>query len=85
MHRFGGYKVQGRDQDSREATLKAARSAIDAGCDLLLLECVPADLARQISELSDVPVALVAGPDTDGQVLVMHDMLGLNPHRQAVL
>lgn len=84
VHRFGGYKVQGRDQDSREATLKAARSAIDAGCDLLLLECVPADLARQVSELSDVPViGIGAGPDTDGQVLVMHDMLGLNPHRLA--
>lgn len=84
VHRFGGYKVQGRDQATRDATLSAARALTDAGADVVLLECVPSDLAKQVTEAIDVPViGIGAGGDTDGQILVLHDMLGFNPHRLA--
>lgn len=84
VHRFGGYRVQGRDEQSRKATLNSAQRAIEAGADMLLLECVPSDLAAQVTQQNPVPViGIGAGADTDAQVLVMHDLLGLNPHRLA--
>ncbi|MGB0956919.1 MAG: 3-methyl-2-oxobutanoate hydroxymethyltransferase [Litorivicinus sp.] len=84
VHRFGGYKVQGRDQATRDATLKAAQALTAAGADIVLLECVPSDLAREVTEAVSVPViGIGAGADTDGQILVLHDMLGFNPHRLA--
>ncbi|MGB0965358.1 MAG: 3-methyl-2-oxobutanoate hydroxymethyltransferase [Litorivicinus sp.] len=84
VHRFGGYKVQGRDEASRDATLRAVQAVQEAGADLLLLECVPSDLAAQISSSTSLPViGIGAGAETDAQVLVMHDMLGFNPHRLA--
>lgn len=84
VHRFGGYKVQGRDEHSRRATLEAAAAVEQAGADMLLLECVPSDLANEVTQASQLPViGIGAGSDTDAQVLVMHDLLGLNPHRLA--
>ena len=84
VHRFGGYKVQGRDEATRTATLQAAKAAEDAGADMLLLECVPSDLAAELTRATTLPVVGIgAGADTDAQVLVMHDMLGLNPHKLA--
>lgn len=84
VHRFGGYRVQGRDETSRAATLAAAQAMTEAGADMLLLECVPSELARAVTHSTPLPViGIGAGPDTDAQVLVMHDLLGLNPHKLA--
>ncbi|MEN6669699.1 3-methyl-2-oxobutanoate hydroxymethyltransferase [Psychrobacter sp. B38] len=74
---FGGYKVQGRG-DAAAKVLADAKAVVAAGAALLVLECVPAELAKQITEAVTVPViGIGAGADTDGQVLVMHDMLGM--------
>lgn len=84
VHRFGGYRVQGRDPASFDATVKTAQRLVTAGADLVLLECVPSALGQAVTEAVDVPViGIGAGAATDGQVLVMHDMLGFNPHRLA--
>ena len=76
---FGGYKVQGREA-AAAAQLKADASALEqAGAAMLLLECVPSPLAAEVTAAASVPViGIGAGPDTDGQVLVLHDMLGLS-------
>ncbi|NHN79356.1 3-methyl-2-oxobutanoate hydroxymethyltransferase [Azotobacter chroococcum] len=76
---FGGYKVQGRDE-GRARQLRADAEALErAGAAMLLLECVPSPLAEQITQAAGVPViGIGAGAATDGQVLVMHDMLGLS-------
>lgn len=76
---FGGYRVQGRDAQAA-ARLKADALALEqAGAAMLLLECVPSALAAEITNSVGIPViGIGAGPDTDGQVLVMHDMLGLS-------
>ncbi|WP_019673116.1 3-methyl-2-oxobutanoate hydroxymethyltransferase [Psychrobacter lutiphocae] len=81
---FGGYKVQGKSEDSAAKLLADVQAVVAAGAAILLLECVPAALATQISQTVDVPViGIGAGPDTDGQVLVMHDMLGVTHGRTA--
>ncbi|BBP44041.1 3-methyl-2-oxobutanoate hydroxymethyltransferase [Thiosulfativibrio zosterae] len=73
-----GYRVQGRDAAAAEALMNDALALQAAGADLLVLECVPSDLARQISQALTIPViGIGAGKDTDGQVLVLHDLLGL--------
>ncbi|MEJ6067746.1 3-methyl-2-oxobutanoate hydroxymethyltransferase [Psychrobacter sp. 16-Bac2893] len=75
---FGGYKVQGRGDEAGQKLLEDAKAVVDAGAALLLLECVPAELAKAVTEAVAVPViGIGAGADTDGQVLVMHDMLGM--------
>ena len=76
---FGGFKVQGR-QEAQARQLRSDAIALEqAGVAFLLLECVPSALAREITEAVKIPViGIGAGPDTDGQVLVMHDMLGLS-------
>jgi 3-methyl-2-oxobutanoate hydroxymethyltransferase len=83
VHKLGGYKVQGRDQQQAQLILSDARQLVEAGADMLLLECVPASLAAQVTQASPVPViGIGAGPDTDAQVLVLYDMLGITPgHR----
>lgn len=76
---FGGFKVQGRQEAQAKAMLAAAKELEAAGAAMLLLECVPSDLGRLISQSVSVPViGIGAGADTDGQVLVLHDMLGLS-------
>jgi 3-methyl-2-oxobutanoate hydroxymethyltransferase len=76
---YGGYKVQGRDKSQAEQILKDAIALQNAGAQIIVLECVPADLASRITQAVDVPViGIGAGPDTDGQILVMHDMLGIS-------
>ncbi len=76
---LGGFKVQGREDHQAEQLLKSARSLEKAGVQLLVLECVPAKLAKQVSEELSIPViGIGAGVDTDGQILVMHDMLGIS-------
>lgn len=75
---FGGYKVQGRGDNAADALLADAKALVAAGAALLLLECVPAQLAKAVTEAVSVPViGIGAGADTDAQVLVMHDMLGM--------
>lgn len=79
VHQFGGYGVRGRDPDEAEATLERARALDDAGCFSLVLEMVPDELAARITgEVSAATIGIGAGPDVDGQVLVLPDMLGLN-------
>ena len=78
---FGGYRVQGRTPKGAKSILADAVEIQDAGASLLVLECVPTPLATDISEKLRIPVVGIgAGPGTDAQVLVMHDMLGLSEH-----
>jgi len=78
INKFGGYKAQGRDQASAERLVSQAQELERLGCFALVLECVPERLAERISGLLRIPViGIGAGPSTDGQVLVMQDMLGL--------
>ncbi len=84
VHKFGGYKVQGRSQAAAEQLLREALAAQEAGASILLLECVPSALGKTVAEKLRIPViGIGAGPDTDGQVLVLHDMLGLTPNKPA--
>ena len=75
---FGGYKVQGRDATAAKQLLEDAKNLELAGIQLLVLECVPRELAKQISAALAIPViGIGAGNATDGQILVMHDALGI--------
>jgi 3-methyl-2-oxobutanoate hydroxymethyltransferase len=76
---LGGYKVQGKTLEGLERIKADALSLQDAGCFSLVLECIPARAAKEISELLAIPtIGIGAGPYTDGQVLVFQDLLGLN-------
>ena len=82
VHQLGGYKVQGRDDERAEQILHDAKVLQDAGASVILLECVPASLGRAVRDALDVPViGIGAGPDVDGQILVMHDVLGITHGR----
>ena len=82
VHKLGGHRVQGRGQEQASAMLEDARSLQQAGADLLLLECVPRALAREITAEAEVPViGIGAGPDCDAQVLVLYDLLGITSGR----
>ncbi|WP_404400274.1 3-methyl-2-oxobutanoate hydroxymethyltransferase [Idiomarina seosinensis] len=76
---IGGYKVQGKQQQQADQTLAQALQLQAAGAQLLVLECIPAGLGKRITEELTIPtIGIGAGPDTDGQILVMHDLLGMN-------
>ncbi len=78
IHQLGGYRVQGRGEHEGERILKDAVALQQAGAQMLVLECVPSVLAAEITQALDIPViGIGAGPDTDGQVLVLYDMLGI--------
>jgi 3-methyl-2-oxobutanoate hydroxymethyltransferase len=80
VHQLGGYRVQGRDETGAQRLQEDALRLEAAGASLLVLEAVPAQLARAITlELRISTLGIGAGPDTDGQVLVLQDMLGLFP------
>ena len=80
VHKLGGYRVQGRDEDSALAMKEDAQALELAGAQLLVLECVPTGLAAEIGRLLAIPViGIGAGPGCDGQVLVLYDMLGITP------
>jgi len=80
VHKMGAFKVQGRDEEAAQEMLHDAKVLAEAGADLLLLECVPAELGRRITEASPVPViGIGAGQNVDGQILVMHDILNISP------
>lgn len=80
VFKLGGYKVQGRDPESAERMQRDAVALQDAGASLLVLEAVPSKLAAAISQELAIPtIGIGAGVDTDGQVLVLQDMLGIYP------
>ena len=80
VNKLGGYKVQGRDEEAAQRILNDAEILQSAGADMLVLECVPTDLATRISKHLSIPViGIGAGPNTDAQVLVLYDMLGFSP------
>lgn len=80
VHKIGGYRVQGRDEASAQAMLEDALALEAAGADVVLLECVPQGLAREIGSNLGVPViGIGSGVDCDGQILVLHDAIGVTP------
>jgi len=79
IHQLGAYRVQGRDAESATRLIEDAADLQAAGAQMLVLECVPTLLANEISRNLDIPViGIGAGPDVDGQVLVLYDMLGIS-------
>lgn len=79
VNMMGGYHVQGKTQESAKRLKEEARALQQAGCFALVLECVPSALAAEITaDLKIATIGIGAGPDTDGQVLVFQDLLGLN-------
>lgn len=79
VNTLGGFKVQGRDSDQAQRIIDDALKVQQAGASLLVLECIPSMLAEQITRALSIPViGIGAGPATDAQVLVLHDMLGLS-------
>lgn len=84
VHQFGGYKVQGRSEDAAERLLEDAKLLERAGAGMIVLEAVPAALAREITASVTAPtIGIGAGVDCHGQVLVLHDMLDIYPGRKA--
>jgi 3-methyl-2-oxobutanoate hydroxymethyltransferase len=80
VHQVGGYKVQGKTEEQRRKILAGARALADAGAYSIVLECVPGPWAAEVTAAVPVPtIGIGAGPGCDGQVLVMHDLLGLDP------
>jgi 3-methyl-2-oxobutanoate hydroxymethyltransferase len=78
VHQFGGYKIQGREKNRREAVMRDALAVEEAGAFAVVLEAMPLDLAQEITERLTIPtIGIGAGMHCDGQVLVIHDMLGL--------
>lgn len=85
VHVFGGYKLQAKTREAADQLIADCKAVVDAGAAALLLECVPAQLGKEITELfPNIPViGIGAGAETDGQVLVVQDMLGLTMGRVA--
>ncbi len=82
VNKLGGFRVQGREKAAAQQMHEDALLLQQRGADMLVLECVPTPLARQISEELTIPViGIGAGPDTDAQVLVLYDMLGISPRQ----
>lgn len=80
VHQMGGFQAQGKSADAEEILIKHAAQLEEAGCFALVLECIPAALAKTITNELNIPtIGIGAGPDVDGQVLVLQDMLGMNP------
>lgn len=78
VDKIGGYKIQGRDQQQADLMIQDALALQQAGADILLMECIPSPLARNITQQLNIPtIGIGAGPGTDAQVLVLHDMLGI--------
>ena len=78
IHKFGGYRIQGVGEDAAQRMLEDAKALQSAGCFSIVLEKIPKELARRITGAIDIPtIGIGAGPYCDGQVLVLHDILGL--------
>jgi len=83
VHQVGGYRVQGKDERAAQEILEDAMILQEAGISLLVLECVPATLAGEITAALDVPtIGIGAGPGCAGQILVLYDMLGITPGKR---
>lgn len=83
VHKTGGFRVQGREEAAAEQMRRDAKALQDAGADIVLLECIPSGLGKQITAELHVPViGIGAGPDTDGQILVLYDVLDITPGRK---
>ena len=79
VHKFGGFKVQGRAEAEAKKMIQEAIAIQDAGADLIVVECVPSTLGTALTAALDIPViGIGAGASTDAQVLVLHDMLGIS-------
>ena len=79
VHKLGGYRLQARKSEDQERLLADAHALAEAGCFSIVLEKVPAEVAKRVTaELSIPTIGIGAGPDCDGQVLVLHDMLGMS-------
>jgi 3-methyl-2-oxobutanoate hydroxymethyltransferase len=84
VHQMGGYKVQGKTSAAAEQLKADALALQEAGASLLVLEAIPAALGKEVSELLTIPtIGIGAGPDCSGQVLVMHDLMGVFPGHKA--
>jgi 3-methyl-2-oxobutanoate hydroxymethyltransferase len=80
VNRIGGFHVQGRDTAQTDAIVEEAKMLEAAGASTLLLECVPRSLGKTVTDALDIPViGIGAGPDTTGQIMVLHDVLGVSP------
>ncbi|MDR3445776.1 MULTISPECIES: 3-methyl-2-oxobutanoate hydroxymethyltransferase [unclassified Dyella] len=83
VHKFGGFRIQGRAQDAADRLVEEAKAVEAAGADLLVLEGIPTVLGERITRAVSIPtVGIGAGPHCDGQVLVIHDMLGVTPGKR---
>ena len=82
VHKIGGFKVQGREPDKAREMVESAQRLQNAGADIVLLECVPNEVGRSVTETLEVPViGIGAGPDVDGQILVLYDVLDITQGR----
>lgn len=82
VHKIGGFKVQGREPDKASEMIAAAKRLQNVGADVVLLECVPNEVGKLITEALEVPViGIGAGPDVDGQILVLYDILDITQGR----
>ncbi len=83
VHKVGGFRVQGREEAQAEQMMRDALALEAAGADVVLLECIPAQLGAEITKALHVPViGIGAGPDTDGQILVLYDVLDITAGRK---
>jgi 3-methyl-2-oxobutanoate hydroxymethyltransferase len=83
VHKIGGFKVQGREPKAAEGMIDSARRLQDAGADIVLLECVPNEVGKAVTEALEVPViGIGAGPDVNGQILVLYDVLDITQGRK---
>jgi len=84
VNTLGGYRVQGKTDDGAAQLLRDAKALEEAGAAIVLMEAMPAGVARQVTESLAVPtIGIGAGPDVSGQVLVVYDMLDIFPGRKA--
>ncbi len=83
VHKFGGFRIQGREQAAADRVLAEALAVQSAGADMLVMEGVPVELGQRVTAALTIPViGIGAGPHCDGQVLVIHDMLGITPGKR---
>lgn len=83
LHKFGGFRIQGREQSAADRVLNDALAVQAAGASVLVMEGVPVELGRRVTEAVTIPViGIGAGPHCDGQVLVIHDLLGITPGKR---
>jgi 3-methyl-2-oxobutanoate hydroxymethyltransferase len=83
VHKTGGFRVQGRQEEAAEQMTRDAKSLESAGADIVLLECIPAALGAAITKALQVPViGIGAGRETDGQILVLYDVLDITSGRK---